>query len=217
MFSKIIRNGVRAAPRQVRQCSGRKEVDIDAIAYGYMASQGLFAGLELGLFDVIQKSENARIADMQKTLNIAEPRLQTLLTALTAHGMLDRSSEGVYTLTPPVERYLVEGSRHYYGDYIKYQIGRQFYKRLTDLGKIMTSGEAPTYSSWFEDPAEARMYTMAQHNGSLATAKMLSKKLDLSNVGKFLDVGGGSGAFSIVMARKYVVQLHVQSTAATRI
>eukprot|EP01059_Diplonema_ambulator_P030982 TRINITY_DN5544_c0_g1_i1.p1 TRINITY_DN5544_c0_g1~~TRINITY_DN5544_c0_g1_i1.p1 ORF type:complete len:276 (+),score=104.39 TRINITY_DN5544_c0_g1_i1:343-1170(+) len=115
--------------------------------------------------------------------------------------MLDRSAEGAYKLTPNVERYLVESSKYYYGDYLKLQIGRQFYKRLTDLGKIMTTGEAPTYTSWFNDAEEARMYTMAQHNGSLATAKQLSKRIDLSNVRKFLDVGGGSGAFSIIMAR----------------
>ncbi|KAJ9458922.1 3-hydroxy-5-methyl-1-naphthoate 3-O-methyltransferase [Diplonema papillatum] len=189
--------------RQLRRASDIPEVDIDKIAYGFMASQSLFAGLELGIFDhIAKKEEGLGLAALQDATGVTQPRLQTLLTALTAHGMLRRSDGGVYTLTPPVAQYLVEGAKHYYGDYLKFQIGRQFYQRLHDLGTTMVTGEAPTYSDWFSNPEQARMYTMAQHNGSLATAKHINKKVDLSGVRKLLDVGGGSGAFSIVMARR---------------
>merc|ERR1719428_1785212 len=63
----------------------------------------------------------------------------------------------------------------------------------------MTSGKAPTYASWFDDPETAKTYTTAQHNGSVATAKYLvKKKLQLGGITDMLDVGGGSGAFSYV-------------------
>ena len=131
----------------------------------------MFAALELGVFEAV--SDGATLEELQEAVSVHKPRLLTLLTALTAHGMLVRSGDGVYTLTAPVANSLVQGSRHYYGDYLKFQIGRQFYRRMTDLGDIMASGEAPTYSEWFADSKEAGMYTRAQHNGSVATAKQL--------------------------------------------
>ena len=59
------------------------------------------------------------------------------------------------------------------------------------------------YSAWFSDPAVASMYTQAQHNGSLATAKALFKRVNLKGLGiqQMLDVGGGSGAFSLQAVR----------------
>ncbi|CAK0861731.1 unnamed protein product [Prorocentrum cordatum] len=70
---------------------------------------------------------------------------------------------------------------------------------MGELPNVMTSGEAPSYASWFSDPEVARTYTQAQHNGSVATAKYLvKKKLQLGGITDMLDVGGGSGAFSYV-------------------
>merc|ERR1712190_512704 len=70
---------------------------------------------------------------------------------------------------------------------------------MGSLADVMTTGEAPTYASWFDNPETAKTYTQAQHNGSVATAKYLvKKKLQLGGINKMLDVGGGSGAFSYV-------------------
>ena len=78
-------------------------------------------------------------------------------------------------------------------------MGRQFYHRMGALPDVMTTGEAPSYASWFSDPEVANTYTRAQHNGSVATAKyLIKKKLQLGGVESMLDVGGGSGAFSYV-------------------
>jgi len=78
-------------------------------------------------------------------------------------------------------------------------MGRQFYHRMGALPSVMSTGEAPSYASWFSDPETANTYTQAQHNGSVATAKyMVKRKLSLEGVTSMLDVGGGSGAFSYV-------------------
>merc|ERR1719460_1476531 len=137
---------------------------------------------------------------LQAACNISAPRLQTLVTSLTAIKSLSRdAASGKYTLSSNSSKFLVESSRHYYGDYLRYQMGRQFYHRMGALPDVMTTGEAPSYASWFSDPATAMTYTQAQHNGSMATAKYLvKKKLSLEGAQTMLDVGGGSGAFSYV-------------------
>jgi len=130
---------------------------------------------------------------------VSAPRLQTLVTSLTAIQSLKRDAAGAYTLSPNTSKFLVTSSRAYYGDYLRYQMGRQFYHRMGALPDVMSTGEAPSYADWFSDPSTAATYTQAQHNGSVATAKYLvKKKLKLDGVVDMLDVGGGSGAFSYV-------------------
>eukprot|EP00448_Togula_jolla_P018632 CAMPEP_0170587204 /NCGR_PEP_ID=MMETSP0224-20130122/10161_1 /TAXON_ID=285029 /ORGANISM="Togula jolla, Strain CCCM 725" /LENGTH=398 /DNA_ID=CAMNT_0010910817 /DNA_START=46 /DNA_END=1242 /DNA_ORIENTATION=- len=175
------------------------DVDLDSVAYGYMASQALFCALELGVFDHIASgAAGASAAAIGEACGISSPRLQTLLTSLVAIKCL-RLNEGLYTLSPNTAKSMVVSSRHYYGDYLRYQIGRQFYHTMGKLPEVMTTGKAPNYASWFSDPETAKTYTQAQHNGSVATATYLvKKKLQLGGISDMLDVGGGSGAFSYV-------------------
>jgi len=197
-----------AAPSafQARGCTRKSweagdDVDLDSVAYGFMASQALFTALELSLFDHISAAGDAGagVEALKKACGIDAPRLQTLLTCLVSVKCLRLSPDGMYTLSPNTAQYMVSTSRHFYGDYLRYQIGRQFYKTMGELPNVMTSGEAPSYASWFSDPEVARTYTQAQHNGSVATAKYLvKKKLQLGGITDMLDVGGGSGAFSYV-------------------
>eukprot|EP00405_Crypthecodinium_cohnii_P011022 CAMPEP_0206442732 /NCGR_PEP_ID=MMETSP0324_2-20121206/13983_1 /ASSEMBLY_ACC=CAM_ASM_000836 /TAXON_ID=2866 /ORGANISM="Crypthecodinium cohnii, Strain Seligo" /LENGTH=389 /DNA_ID=CAMNT_0053910603 /DNA_START=75 /DNA_END=1244 /DNA_ORIENTATION=- len=179
----------------------QEDVDLDSVAYGFMASQALFTALEIGVFDAIAAAGEAGldVTALRKQCNCDAPRLQTLLTSLVAVKCLRRSAEGMYTLSPNTAQYMVSSSRHFYGDYLKFQIGRQFYQRMGALPEVMTTGKAPSYASWFSDPEVAQTYTQAQHNGSVATAKYLvKKKLQLGGIESMLDVGGGSGAFSYV-------------------
>lgn len=172
------------------------DIDVDNVAYGFMASQSLFTGLELGIFDAIAAAPDAAldIAELQAASKCSAPRLQTLVTSLVAIKSLHRdSATGKYTLSPNTARFLVQSSKQYYGDYLRYQMGRQFYHRMGALPDVMTSGEAPSYASWFSDPKTAATYTQAQHNGSVATAKyLIKKKLKLGDASTMLDVGGGS-------------------------
>lgn len=50
---------------------------------------------------------------------------------------------------------------------------------MVDLPEIMVSGDPGRgYDAWFEaEPEAASLYTAAQHNGSLATAKAMFKRL----------------------------------------
>jgi SAM-dependent methyltransferase len=178
-----------------------EDVDLDSVAYGFMASQALFTALELDLFEHIAAAGpgGATVAALGQACGITAPRLQTLITTLTSIKCLRRSEDGLYTLSPNTSQYMVSSSKYYYGDYLKFQIGRQFYHTMGSLPEVMKSGKAPSYASWFSDPDVAKMYTQAQHNGSVATAKaIIKKKLQLGNISRMLDVGGGSGAFSYV-------------------
>jgi len=99
---------------------GDSDINVDRVAYGFMASQALFSGLEVGLFDHIAGKQGGAmsIEELQHLTNINAPRLQTLVTALTAIKALRRSKEG-YMLSPNCGRYLVRSSKYFYGDYLR--------------------------------------------------------------------------------------------------
>lgn len=61
------------------------------------------------------------------------------------------------------------------------------------------------YEEWMSDPVEARLYTESQHSGSTGPARGLSKKIPetLEPMRTLLDVGGGSGGFSITLAKQW--------------
>jgi len=198
----VARPMVAASRRGMSTFEIADDIDVDSVSYGFMASQAVFTGLEVGLYEAIAAAGEGglTLSALQQKCGIADPRLQTLITALTSIKSLKRdAATGTYTLSPNSAKFLVQSSRAYYGDYLRYQMGRQFYHRMGALPDVMTSGEAPSYASWFSDPETANTYTQAQHNGSVATAKYLvKKKLSLEGAQTMLDVGGGSGAFSYV-------------------
>ena len=111
-----------------------------------MASQAVFSGLELGVYDAIAAAgdKGLGLAALQQASGVSAPRLQTLLTSLTAIKSLKSDASGTYTLSPNSSKFLVQASRHYYGDYLRYQMGRQFYHRMGALPDVMSTGEAPS-------------------------------------------------------------------------
>ena len=192
-----------------------EDIDVDAVAYAFMGSKALFAALELGLFDVVARRGNsATLADIEAGVGVDAPRAQTLVTALTALKALRRdAATQTYALSPNAAKFLVADAPAYYGDYLRLQVGSQFYDRMAPLAAVMRGEDAPTYATWFEDPKEAEQYSLAQHNGSVATGRALAKQAERGRLGEaletivagdmaLLDVGGGSGAFSYVFAER---------------
>jgi hypothetical protein len=54
-----------------------------------------------------------------------------------------------------------------------------------------------------DDPEEALSFSRGQHAGSRGPAVMLARTVDLKGARRLLDVGGGSGAFSITLCQRF--------------
>ena len=137
---------------------------------------------------------------------LAVNRLRTLLLALAGLGLV--VSEGTaFANAPASARYLVRGSPGDFGDYFRLQVGRQIYPALLhlDAGIAGTGRAFHTMSALLADPEEARIFTAGQHTGSLAAARALADRqgLGLAGARRLLDVGGGSGAFSIALCERF--------------
>lgn len=189
-----------AAGRKVSPLTDVRE--IASIAYGFMASKTLFAALNLGVFDALQAAPRCLEALSRETGRPAN-LLEALLAACTSLGLIEFDGAS-YSNAPATQRYLVRSARNYFGDYYRFQIDRQFYPNLIDLDRALAGEEvAGPYTGGFKDGTLAEDFTRGQHSGSLGPAHVLAREVDLDGAERLLDAGGGSGAFSIMLCRRF--------------
>lgn len=175
--------------------------EISDVAFGFMGSKALFAALHHGVFDTLAKGAMTAEEAAEAT-GLHTERVRTLLTALAALGIVS-SAQGRFANSPAAESFLVKGAKYDFGDYLRLQIDRQMYGLLDQI-ELALANKLPedatrSYAEWFSDPDQARLYSESQHAGSLGPARGLARSLDLSSARRLLDVGGGTGAFSITL------------------
>jgi 2-hydroxy-4-(methylsulfanyl)butanoate S-methyltransferase len=174
--------------------------EISAITYGFMASKALFAALEFDLFTRIAQG-SASTSALAEATGIAENRLVTLLAALKSLGLVSEAG-GRLINAPATARYLVADAPGDFRDYVRFVNGEFGYESFRHLGPALRGErvfpEKGTYEGLvYETGIGGERFSSAQHTGSLGPARMLAKRLDLKDRHKLLDVGGGSGAYSI--------------------
>ncbi len=173
--------------------------DLSDIAYGFMASKALFAGLEIGLFTHLSAGPLG-VGELASVTGVAPHRMRTLVRALAGLGLVVEEGAG-YANAPASGRHLAGGGL---GEYFRMQVGRQLYPALAhlDAGLAGTGGAFDTLGGLLADPEQARTFTAAQHAGSLDAARVLAERVPLGSAARLLDVGGGSGAFAIALCRR---------------
>jgi SAM-dependent methyltransferase len=176
---------------------------ISAIAYGFMGSQALFAALELGLFTTLS-DEPAGLTALAVKLHAPVEPLGVLLSTCLALRLLTWDGER-YSNSPAAQRFLVQTSRSYVGDYYLRQISPIVYPRLPLVRSLLRGDliEQLDYATTLDDPRTTEEFVRGQHAGSLGPATLLARSHDFSGYTCLLDLGGGSGAFAIEAAKRY--------------
>ena len=174
--------------------------DISRIAYGFMASKVLFAALDLDLFGLLAARPKDG-AELAADTGLQPSRLEILLTACVSLGLVVKRNE-TYANAPASQTYLVRGAPSYFGDYYRFQIDRQIYPAFARLADAVR-GERAEFYRLMDNPAEALSFSRGQHAGSLGPAAVLARTIDLRGSRRLLDVGGGSGAFSITLCQRF--------------
>jgi ubiquinone/menaquinone biosynthesis C-methylase UbiE len=184
----------------MRAVTERRE--LSSIAYGFMASKALFAALGVDLFTHLAAGPRTT-AELSQDTGIAAHRLQTLLHALSAVGLIVARGQS-YTNASACQRYLARGAPGEFGEYFRLQVAQQIYPALLhlDAGLAGTGAAFDTFADLLSRPEEARTFTAAQHAGSHAAARVLAERTPLGGARTLLDVGAGSGAFSIALCRR---------------
>eukprot|EP00752_Nemacystus_decipiens_P000916 g916.t1 len=180
--------------------------DLSAIAFGFMASKALFAGLHVDVFSLLADGPKTAEA-LAKAAGIPANRMVTLTTALASIGLLEYGEGLTLKNSPAADAFLSRASKYDFGDYLRYQIDQQMYPFLLQLNAVMqgdlADGAISSYQHWMADEEQASVYSESQHAGSLGPGRTLARMVDLSGAETLLDVGGGTGAMTISLCGAY--------------
>jgi precorrin-6B methylase 2 len=168
------------------------------MATGFWVTKTLTAATDLKLFSKISR-QAISLPDIVKILGIKQRSAKSLLNACVALGLLTKD-KGLYSNTSLSQTYLVRGKPHYLGDLI-HLLGNTQYQQWGNLK------EAVVHNSPVEtevtDPESVLKFIKAMHGLGVIQAEKLAELIDFSGTKTLLDMGGGSSAYSLVLARKY--------------
>ncbi|MBV9908324.1 MAG: class I SAM-dependent methyltransferase [Hyphomicrobiales bacterium] len=174
--------------------------DISAITYGFMASKALFAALDFDLFTHIDRGADSAIG-LATATGISENLLLTLLTALKSLGLIVER-EGRFANAPATAKFLVAGAPGDFRDYVRLVNGAFGYESFRHLTAALHGERIFRDRGFYEGMIYSagvggETFSAAQHSGSLGPARLMAKRMSLGDRKRLLDVGGGSGAYTL--------------------
>jgi SAM-dependent methyltransferase len=173
---------------------------IVAMASAFYESCVLFAASDLGVFEALARTPD-QTADSVAQARGLDPRgVRLLLDACVAVGLLTKKDDR-YANTPDTAMFLVPGSPADLSGAIRYN--RDVYSawgRLPELARTGRPVEKPELHLG-DDPARTRAFAMAMHGRAMGIGRAVVPLLDLANRSRLLDVGGGPGTYSTLIAR----------------
>ena len=173
---------------------------INEMAFAFRHSATLVAAIDLDLFTAISEGAHqpAQVADK---IDAPVENTERLMIACAALGLLEKKGDS-YSNAPDVEKHLVKTSTTYFGDYLVYQTRADFdsWKNITGLIKPARA----RYESLWKDAQAARNFTVAGYNSSISAGHRLAKSFNFSDYSLYLDLGGGSGCYSIAACLRHL-------------
>jgi SAM-dependent methyltransferase len=172
--------------------------DIRELANSFRASRTLLTAFELKIFTVLDKHIMTSNEVAQK-INANQRSTDRLMNALCAMGILKKVHQKFYN-TDISSKYLVEGKPEFMGNLYHTNNLWDNWSHLTDSvikGSSFFSSQNKT-----EKDDWVKYFIGAMHYRGVNQGKILAMMIDLTNVKRLLDVGGGSAAFSIEFVKR---------------
>ncbi len=181
-----------------------KQVDtvrLQGLARAYCESAVFFAAIDLRLFTRIAEGHDSD-ADLASAVGVTPLDLERLVTVCQALGLVGREG-GRLRNADDVERFLVEGKPGFAGAWMQFtrpEVGRWF-----DLTKFLRAKRTPTRLGMYGELTvdRAREYHRATASIGFGAGRRFVRQVDLSARRKLLDLGGGSGAYSISAVKAF--------------
>jgi 3-hydroxy-5-methyl-1-naphthoate 3-O-methyltransferase len=170
--------------------------ELMALVRGYMPSRAILTAVELNVFSVI--GEGASAMHVAERIDCDVRATASLLNSLVSLGLLSRAAEE-FRNTELSATFLRAGAPHDSRAALMHSVHLwQSWSTLTDCvrtGTRVASRSGVGADDWTE------AFIAAMHKNASLRAPVVVAALDLGRVDRVLDLGGGSGAYSIAIAR----------------
>ena len=185
------------AARRARDAAGVLPDELNERIRGFQESRAILTALELDMFTAV--GEGARAVEMATKLS-TDPRATEMLLNVLASLALIVKQDGVFCNSPVAARYLTAGSRDNARPALLH--AAHLWHRWSTLTDCVRAGAAVARD---ESPGRGQDWTeafiAAMHRNAAERAPLVVRAVGADNVRRMLDVGGGSGAYSIAFAR----------------
>ncbi len=171
---------------------------IREIAVSYQKSRILLSAFELEIFTNIYESGNTA-RQIAKKLNLDENACERLLNALVSIGFLTKQNNLFFNTTDSYT-YLSKNGSDYLGGLMH---SNQLWNTWSNLTKVVKTGLSAN-SSVINERGEEWLFPFinAMHDRAIKQAPQQLANIDLSSTKSVLDIGGGSGAYSMEFINK---------------
>jgi hypothetical protein len=179
---------------------------IREIAASFQKSRILLTGCELDLFTHIDEAGSS-VPQLAARLHLNENACRRLLNALVSLGFLTKEKE-LFFNTPESSAFLSKKSPDFLGGLMH---SNHLWNTWSHLTKVVKTG-VPAHREEIGDRGDDWLFAFinAMHDRAKKQAPRQLSGIDLSQVDSMLDVGGGSGAFSMeFMNRKPEIEATV--------
>ncbi len=192
-----------------REKAGMLPDRLEQMIRGFMPSRCVLTALELDIFTAVGDGANAEQVGTRIHANSRAAGM--LLNALVALGLLAKSG-GDYKNTPESARFFVQGSKDDQRDGLLHTAN--IWHRWSTLTDTVRRGTRVPIDLRKADPSKAdlgnnrdntpewtRNFIAGMQRNARNRAPLIVKALGTAGVRRILDLGGGSGAYSIAFAK----------------
>ena len=166
---------------------------------GYQPSRVVLSAVELDVFSAVARAgPGARLEGLARYTGTSVRGLEILLDALVALGLL-RKDAGVYANAPVAARYLAEDSPDDARAALRHNLS--LWQTWSGLSECVRTGSAHRREMSERGDDWTLPFIAAMHRNAALRAPLVAQAVGAERVTRLLDVGGGSGAYSIAFAQ----------------
>ncbi len=178
-----------------REKAGTLPDRLNEMIRGYMPSRCILTALELDIFTAVGEGANAEQVGMRIQANARGVGI--LLNVLVALGLLSKNGDE-YRNTPESARFFVEGSKDNHRNGLLHTAN--IWHRWSTLTEAVRRGACVPIDRG-NAPEWTSNFIAGMQRNSRDRAPLVVEALGTDNVRRILDLGGGSGAYSIAFAK----------------
>lgn len=176
-------------------------VRLQNLSRAFIGSAALFAAIDLELFTAVAAGDNT-VEKFAQRAGISEINAERIMTMCSTSGLLLWQNDQ-FENADDVSRFLVKGEKSYAASWLTFT--RPAWEKYGQLTQKLQNPKPATVIGGYETMTVeyARRYHDATASVGFGSGRRFIKHVDLSNRSKIMDLGGGSGAYSIVAAQAH--------------